>query len=237
MEAVERIFADKTVYDPEGNPHPLGYNISLEEARELFALVTARKPATTLEVGFANGVSAITILSAKQGYDGGLHHVIDPFQSRYHYCGLAMVRRLGLAEKFQLYEQFPEEVIPTLGQVDFAFVDASHLFDLSLMEFVLIDKKLKVNGVMAFHDLWMPSLQKLLNYILTNRNYRLINGQSLDSKSLKRTLVRGLNKSKLLQKYLSPELLAPHYMSGIPNMVFLEKLAPDNREWTHHEIF
>ena len=56
-------------------------------------------------------------------------------------------------------------------RVQFAFIDASHLFDLSVLDFTLIDKRLDVGGVVGFHDLWMPSLQKLVRYILTNRDY------------------------------------------------------------------
>lgn len=40
-----------------------------------------------------------------------------------------------------------------------------------MVEFILADKKLKVGGMIAFHYLWMPSLRKLLRYILRNRDY------------------------------------------------------------------
>lgn len=238
MNKIEKIFQENQVYDLEGNKHPLDSNISLKESLELYNLLIERKPQQTVEVGFAKGVSALTILSAKKNMENGMHHVIDPFQKGYDYCGLAMVKRLGLERGFTFHEKFPEEVIPSLDRIDFAFIDASHIFDLSLMEFVLVDKKLSLNGVIGFHDLWMPSLQKLLRYILKNRNYRVINQRNVDQgRGAKGLLTNTLNKSKKLQRYFSSELLEPFSAMGIPNMVFIEKMGNDTREWTYHAKF
>jgi hypothetical protein len=70
--------------------------------------------------------------------------VVDPFQRNYNYCGEAMIERAGLASLHTIFEQFPEEVIPQLPKLQFALIDSSHLFDLTIMEFVLIDKKLEL---------------------------------------------------------------------------------------------
>lgn len=69
----------------------------------------------------------------------------------------------------QFYRKFAEEVFPNLSSLHFVFIDSSHLFDLTVTEFVLADKKLDVGGGMAFHDMWMPSLQTFVRYVLANR--------------------------------------------------------------------
>jgi hypothetical protein len=42
-----------------------------------------------------------------------------------------------------------------------------------MMEFVLIDKKLDVGGIIALHDLWMPSIQAVVRFIQANRAYQI----------------------------------------------------------------
>ena len=99
--------------------------------------------------------------------------MIDPFQRNYDYCGEAMIERAGFASLHTFFERFPEEVIPQLPKLQFAFIDSSHLFDLTIMEFVLIDKKLVPGGIIALHDLWMPAMQSVVRFILANRAYRI----------------------------------------------------------------
>tara|TARA_B100001093_G_scaffold442696_1_gene444587 strand:+ start:5026 stop:5418 length:393 start_codon:yes stop_codon:yes gene_type:complete len=130
-----------------------------------------------------------------------------------------------------------------LPKLQFAFIDASHLFDLTLCEFLLIDKKLDVGGVVGFHDLWMPSLRKLLDFILANHNYEFftVNGSTEEiyqgsNTGLKKLLISlFINKPKL-KKLLNPQLIFDQKYS-IPNMVFLKKTADDSRKWTHYTDF
>src|SRR5207253_9411867 len=99
---------------------------------------------------------------------------MDPFQEKYEDAGLAMAARAGLDSRLQFHRKFAEEVLPTLPRLQFGFIDSSHLFDLTIEEFVMMDKKLDVGGMVAFHDMWMGSLQKFLRYVLSNRAYRLV---------------------------------------------------------------
>src|SRR6202011_433880 len=94
------------------------------------------------------------------------------FQQKYARCGEAMIKRAGFADRHTFLEQFPEEAIPHLPRLQFAFIDSSHLFDLTVLEFAVIDKKLDVGGMVALHDLWMPSLQAVVRFILANRAYQ-----------------------------------------------------------------
>jgi hypothetical protein len=103
-------------------------------------------------LGLAHGISALAILSAISANGSGHHYVIDPFQESYANCGEAMINLAGLGGWHTFLERFPEEAIPQLPRLQFAFIDSSHLFDFTIMEFLLVDKKLDVGGLMALHD-------------------------------------------------------------------------------------
>jgi predicted O-methyltransferase YrrM len=165
--------AEKEVFDLEDRPCRLNSNIAESEAWSLYQAVRATRPDYCLEIGLAHGISALAILGAIAANHMGHHFVIDPFQRNYSYCGEAMIQRAGLAPLHTFFEKFPEEVIPQLPELQFAFIDSSHLFDLTIMEFVLIDKKLGPGGLIALHDLWMPAMQSAARFILANRAYRI----------------------------------------------------------------
>ena len=42
----------------------------------------------------------------------------------------------GLAQRMHFTRSFPEVTVPELPALQFAFIDASHLFDLSVLDFV-----------------------------------------------------------------------------------------------------
>ena len=174
-QAVLEVFQTGRVFGPDGKAQQLESNVSQAEALELYTAVRKLRPESSVEIGLAHGVSALTILSAIAGNGTGHHYVIDPFQANYGYCGVAMIQRAGFQKLHSLLERFPEEVLPYLPGLKFAFIDSSHLFDLTLLEFVLIDKKLEVGGILALHDTWMPSIQAVLRFILANRAYKIEN--------------------------------------------------------------
>lgn len=245
---LQSVFAQKCVFLPSGEKTALHSNVSPEEALALYTVVRETRPAVSAEVGFAQGISALSILQALEENGLGEHHVVDPFQSQYGYAGVTMVERAGLEKRLRFYETFAEHVLPDLPPIQFAFIDASHLFDLSLVEFVLVDKKLEVGGLIGFHDMWMASLQKLLRYILSNRSYRIApqaaarppaeqNGRPSPQTRLKRAVRRRLLRWPRAEATFSAEFLRPWPTFGLSNLVFLEKTGEDTREWTFHRPF
>jgi|ERR1700736_6577085 predicted O-methyltransferase YrrM len=125
------VFEKKRVFAPAGNAHPLESNVSQAEALSLYTAVRKLRPDFSVEIGLAHGVSALAILAAISANGTGHHYVIDPFQANYGYCGEAMIQRAGYRDLHSLLERFPEEVLPTLPGIKFAFIDSSHLFDLT----------------------------------------------------------------------------------------------------------
>jgi hypothetical protein len=58
-------------------------------------------------------------------------------------------------------------------KLDCAFIDGWHTFDYTLVDFFLVDKILKPGGYIAFHDVYGRAKQKVINFILTHRKYRI----------------------------------------------------------------
>jgi predicted O-methyltransferase YrrM len=236
--------ASKVAFAPDGTTRPLESNISREEAESLYSAVRSIQPVCSLEIGLAHGISALAILAAIfANGSSGHHYVIDPFQRNYANCGKAMITLAGFADRHTFLEQFPEEAIPHLPRLQFAFIDASHLFDFTMMEFALVDKKLDVGGIVALHDLWMPSIQAVIRFIRTNRAYQIRRDFSgpvaaLTSRQRSTVLVsRLLNKVPGIGKYLKTSVLDPWFTFQLKNVVFLEKIQNDSRDWRFHRQF
>jgi predicted O-methyltransferase YrrM len=224
----------------------LGSNVNQGEAESLYRAVRAVQPVTSVEVGFGQGISALAILQAMKDNGVGHHHVIDPFQDTFSDAGVAMTERAGFDAMRTFYRKFADEVVPGLPQLDFAFIDASHLFDLTLSEFVMVDRKLRTGGLVAFHDMWMSSQRALIRYILANRSYEIVRefaspDQNVKPISLRRRLMRTLTPLlKLLpmhERIFSTEVLTPFWTLNISNLVVLRKTADDSRHWTFHQKF
>jgi predicted O-methyltransferase YrrM len=237
------VLRTKQVFDLDGNPRPLESNVSLSEASSLHAAVRLIRPLRSLEIGLAHGVSALSILGAIAANGSGHHYVVDPFQRNYGYCGETMIARAGLSAFHTFLERFPEEVIPDLPGLQFAFIDSSHLFDLTILEFVLIDKKLDVGGIVALHDLWMPSIQAAVRFILANRPYQIFRDVSPDVMKLslqqkfKESIGQCLGKIPKADRILRANVLRPWSSFRLQNLVFLKKVSHDERDWRFHQTF
>ena len=232
--ALSEAYRSNSVPCADGTRLVFDSNVSEAEAGLLYKVVRALAPAVSVEVGLAKGASTVTILQAlKDAGRPALHHVLDPFQeSDWKGAGLEMIRRAGLLDFLKFHSAFAEEVIPSLPAIDFAFIDASHLFDISLLEFVLCDKKLRIGGIIGFHDLWMGAQQKLLRFILTNRHYEAVLPESAPgtaSRSAEDLLAGTLSCLPLAEHLINPKLLRPMKSARYGNLFLLRKTADDDR--------
>jgi predicted O-methyltransferase YrrM len=237
-------FHSGEVLRADGTPVPLRSNVSHDEAMRLYELVRARDPEATIEIGLAQGISTLAITQALHvNGSGAKHYVVDPFQrSRYEGVGLANLDRAGLRDHVEFFEAFPEEALPRFPVADFAFIDASHLFDFTVLDFVLVDKRLKVGGLVGFHDLWLRGLQKVVRYILTNRSYCIFHElppaplpPKERMKVLAGTIARRVPRA---DRVLRPEALTPASGLGLrESLVFVEKTGDDERDYRYYRDF
>lgn len=179
------------------------------------------------------GVSTLSILQALEDNDRGHHHVFDPMEASFDDVGLEAVRRNGLEHRMTFHRDYFEPHAPELPKVKFAFIDASHLFDLTIAAFAMADRRLGLNGVIGFHDTWLPSQQKVIRYILSNRNYRIYptDGQGRPRSAIQTRLL------KPFARLLRPEWVTPWKSLGLPQLAMLQKLGHDERKWNYHRPF
>ena len=116
------------------------------------------------------------------------HVAVDPNQStQWKAIGFHNVMKAGLQEFLRLMEEPSYLALPKLVQAKEKFelilIDGMHTFDYTLLDFFYADLLLSINGVMIFDDKQMPAVRKVIDYILKNRSYRLVEPQNLITNS------------------------------------------------------
>lgn len=234
---IEEIYAAQAI---EGSARSGKVNfctaVQFESGRLLYELVSTQACRRTLEVGLAYGLSTLFICQAHEDRGEGHHIAIDPRQeAKFESKGLHHLERAGLRERVQFFEAPSYAVLPELladrTSLDFAFIDGRHLFDFALVDFFYIDLMLEVGGHVAFDDLWMPGVRKMVNYVLRNRAYELVRPSSTET-SLRRRIER------MGRRYLQNPLGRDGSLKRYPlNTALLRKCAPDDRRWDFHRSF
>jgi predicted O-methyltransferase YrrM len=152
--------------------------ISREEGRFLAELASRPHVRNTVEIGCANGVSSIYICAGISAKQNPSHTAIDPFHtSHFQGRGVANVARVGFPF-FELIEQPSEIALPNLlssgKSFDMAFIDGLHTADQTLLDFYYLDRLISVGGIIAIDDVNARAVNKIVHYISTYQNYRLI---------------------------------------------------------------
>lgn len=249
-EEIKRIPQEGKIKTINGTYYPIKDSINPDEMDDLYYAFHEIKPTTSVELGLAHGISAVALSQAMQVVSKGqlnhVHHAIDPYQEKWDNIGAQAPGVYGYDKHFLFHHKFPEEVLPQMSKAQFAFIDASHLFDLTMLDFVLIDKKLDVGGVIAFHDCWMPSLRKVIRYILANRDYEPWMPQEVGESDTFRITPMQRAKDLLAAmlklipghaKIFSQDLLLPWHNIAHRSLIFLKKKGEDTRDCRLHMPF
>ena len=117
-----------------------------EKEGDLLARVIASvRPTTSLEVGFAYGVSTLFVCEALAKLGKPARHiVVDPFQfSEWKGIGLRNVKSAGYENYLELREQRSEVALPRLLEektvLDVAIIDGWHTFDHAMVDFFYVN--------------------------------------------------------------------------------------------------
>jgi len=225
------------VTDRQGNAFEPVSAVTLESGALLYDIVREHKPSRSLETGMAYGMSTLFICQALEDNRAGSHIAIDPFQTdEFKSIGLLNVERAGLAHRLHFHEAASDMMLPKLwadgARLDFAFIDGWHLFDFTLVDFYYIDKLLSVGGHVAFDDLWMPAVRKVVSFVLRNKPYELVRVASTRPAPAWKRIVRIGRRfaQDPLGRDWGPKLL-PH------NIAILRKMGDDSRTWDFHRRF
>lgn len=153
--------------------------ISMEQGAAINQIMRRFSVVDSLEIGFCYGFSTIWILDALQGKQNAHHIAIDPFErTHWHGVGLSQAKRLEFGEGFEWVEDYSIHVLSDFirekRKFDFVFIDGNHRFDDVIVDFYLADQVIDAGGIIALDDMWMPSIQKAVAFILGNRAYRIL---------------------------------------------------------------
>jgi predicted O-methyltransferase YrrM len=146
-------------------------------ARALRAEVFRTKPKLAIEIGMANGISTLAILS---GLPSGAQLIsIDPFQdTQWKSAGRELIARSDRACDHSVRTEPDYLALPALIRegvtVDFAYIDGMHTFDYVSLDAFFVDKLLRVGGVVAFNDCGFRSIHKFLKLFRSHRRYEEI---------------------------------------------------------------
>jgi predicted O-methyltransferase YrrM len=177
---LESIYRTGLVQDAQGNSScPFPISLPQAEGQALHELLLREKLERTLETGLGNGLSCLFFCQAHEVRGSGRHTAIDPWQSaRFKSVGLLNAKRAGLDGRLRFFEAPAHEVLPRLaaeGEVfDFAFIDGRHVFDYVFVDFFHIDQLLREGGYLAFDDLFLPAVRKVVSFVLRNRAYERV---------------------------------------------------------------
>ena len=171
---LEQIYSTGIVKTADGEEHqafPTGVNRSLGDA--LYRIVRENNLKLTLEVGMAFGVSTLAICQALRDNGGGKHVVIDPLQStNYKSIGMLNLKRAGLDDLIEFYEQPSHLILPDLVRHDqkfeLVFIDGNHLFDYVIVDVFYSQFLVSVGGQICLDDIDKLSVSKAFAFIVRN---------------------------------------------------------------------
>lgn len=241
MAVVDEMFRSRRVERGDGSHRPLDVYIPWAEGDLLYRLVRATRPETTLEVGLANGISALFIAEALRENGSGHHIAIDPFQtSDWGDAGLVAIRQAGLDPLVTIDRRMSHHTLPDLesrGQrIQFAFIDGSHLFDYVLADLLNVDRLLDADGLIAFDDADYPAVEAVIRFALANRHYEIYPTEPVIEPSPYRPsplvrLARRIGSAvPAIRRRCRPDFLRPAHELGIlGRFVVLRKVSEDDR--------
>jgi len=224
------------------------------EGALLQRIVDHIRPARSLEIGCAYGVSSLYICEALSRLPAAAqasasatasarpagaprHIVVDPFQStQWRGIGIKNIRDAGFSSLVDFREQRSEVALPRLLEegmtLDFAFVDGWHTFDQVMVEFYFINRLLRVGGVIAFDDANRRSINRVVRHALTYPAYRVYateRGESARPTVLGRSR-HALTRVPAISGILRPDFLRKDWDLGIlGTCVAIQKVTDDKR--------
>ncbi len=176
--AAIQVFDRGWVKDKQGNELSVIGSVSPEECQVLHDLVIKNQVKTVVETGIAREISSLAICEALSKTDGKLYG-IDPCQgSEHNYAAVETLREFGFHDRFELTELGSEVALPQLYaqkfKCDMVFIDGIHRFLERSVDYLYADRMLRIGGILAFHDLHLPSMKKVLKMIRTHGTYELV---------------------------------------------------------------
>jgi cephalosporin hydroxylase len=166
LSRLDKALACGVFKDGVGNVEPLGNeSITLFQAALINFLVSALKPAVTIETGFGLGVSAIAFLGSTAHYSHKKHFCIDPYGIRGRGAITLNFIRQTSGERFELIKEPSEYALPRLvysgelSDCSVSLVDGAHLFEIVMADITFLDAATPAGGCMILDDASAPAIE------------------------------------------------------------------------------
>ena len=178
---IAEIYTSGRTLTASGASKKLDSAVGPRESRHLYHIVRDNGFTRLLEVGMANGMSALSLCQALE--DGGASAAgilisLDPFQAtQWDNTALAALTRAGLRHRSRLIEEKSYLALPALLRCveagdeppfDVIFVDGMHLFDYTLVDLFFADLLLRVGGVLLLDDMKHNGVAPAADWVKTN---------------------------------------------------------------------
>lgn len=177
-EIIQEIYRTRKVTDNDGNEYDI-FPVSIKQhtGQLIYETIRYNGIKNSLETGLAYGVSTLFACQAIKDNGGQKHIAIDFTEEKiWHNIGIKNIKKANLQNYFIFENGKSCDILPKIQtEIGFAFIDGGHVFDEVLLDFYYIDRLMSVGGYILFHDDWIKSVQKVINFVLKNRYYSLPN--------------------------------------------------------------
>jgi len=225
--------------------------VSRESCQLLYELAERSGARQGVEIGMAFGVSTVCLADALRGIAGAEARLIsfDPTQRHadsWNGAGLWQVERAGLSAVVELRDETSQRGLPKLVDSGYrcqiGFIDGWHTFDHTLIDFFYIDQMLDAGGHIVFDDTLYPAIQRVVQFVLANRNYELagVERVSYDVPALlraRRTAKRMLRRVVRTDRDPRPRHASLFREIESVQMVGVRKIREDDRRFDHYAPF
>ena len=154
-------------------------SLGLTEGRILWHLARSLRPNLIIETGFGRGGSAAFLLAAVDPWGGRVISIDPAFRLWAQDAGPRYLERLGVASRHKLIEKPSEFALaelasnPALERLKASYIDGSHHFDGTLIDFMYLDRLTEVGGIIAIDDAHAPAVRTVASFVAHNLPYNL----------------------------------------------------------------
>lgn len=151
-------------------------SVSSRDADVLRDWLVAEGARVVVEVGLANGASALAIAEAlvTNGASDDAHLIIDAFQDQFDEAGWNVLVSTGLSGLCVLEREWSQHALACNGFVaDAAFVDGSHLFHNVFVDLFFLRELVRPGGLVVLDDCDWPAVATAARYFELNAGWQL----------------------------------------------------------------
>lgn len=241
---LKEILRNDSVKDENNISYKLHSHTGESQGVFLQEILIRLKPAKTLEIGLAYGISSLFILEIikELNNEDGSHIIFDPYPDVYwNNVGLHNIKKAGYSNLVDFRKQFSDDgliqLISEKKRIQFAYIDSTKVFDILLVDFYLINKILDIGGVVVFDDCGFPGIRKLVRLISKMPFYKICCTHHNDLETFKKSTIKKaasfvLQHIPLKNKILPGIDFNTDQQNGINfHCIAFEKTANDNRNW------